>query len=320
MLVFLALAALSRSTAGATPSFAPITSISDVTAAAGVSVRIFEQFGHLLSLDPNYPGAPEFSPVIGAPQLPTGSPSIEDASVFIWFLVPQDNSTVKIQSVLFPDMFISYPTFGVSPTPPTHAMLVLRDNANAALFSITPINGVAHVKLRCLLVRSIKVPAVGNLTLTTWATILNDTAVPDPELPNPRFYSGLAGERIEPWPDCQARHLYRIFRDPPGISIVRCEREKKVERNAFIRMSKRVSQPIGSPAAATSPAASMRAGAASVRVNTAPFESLINASPVHSDSVKQERASKPILLLRCRLTLLAMFSWLLAGITSLHPY
>jgi hypothetical protein len=63
-----------------------------------------------------------------------------------WFLVPQDNSTVKIQSVLFPDMFISYPTFGVSPTPPTHSLIVLRDNANAALFSITPINGVAHVK------------------------------------------------------------------------------------------------------------------------------------------------------------------------------
>jgi hypothetical protein len=63
-----------------------------------------------------------------------------------WFLIPQDNSTVKIQSVLFPDMFISYPTFGISPTPPTHSMLVLRDNANAALFNITPINGVAHVK------------------------------------------------------------------------------------------------------------------------------------------------------------------------------
>ncbi|KAJ7085574.1 hypothetical protein C8R44DRAFT_893863 [Mycena epipterygia] len=95
MLVFLALAALSLSTAGATPSFAPITSISDVTAAAGVSVRIFEQFGHWLSLDPNYPGAPEFSPNQ-------------------WFLVSQDNNTVKIQSVLFPDMFISYPTLGVS--------------------------------------------------------------------------------------------------------------------------------------------------------------------------------------------------------------
>ncbi|KAJ7105206.1 hypothetical protein C8R44DRAFT_745925 [Mycena epipterygia] len=164
MLVYLTLASLALSTAAASPRFAPITSISDVTAAAGVSVRIFEQFGHQLSLDPNYPGAPEFSP---------------------WFLVPQDNSTVKIQSVLFPDMFISYPTFGVSPTPPTHSMLVLRDNANAALFSITPINGVAHVKLRCLLVRSIKVPAVGNLTLSTWATTLNDTAVPitlaDPE-------------------------------------------------------------------------------------------------------------------------------------------
>ncbi|KAJ7431493.1 hypothetical protein FB451DRAFT_1370919 [Mycena latifolia] len=126
MLVFLALAALALSTAAASPRFTPITSISDVTA-AGISVRIFEQFGHWLSLDPNYPGAPEFSP---------------------WFLVPQDNSTVKIQSVLFPDMFISYPTFGVSPTPPTHSMLVLRDDANAALFSITPINGVAHVKMK----------------------------------------------------------------------------------------------------------------------------------------------------------------------------
>ncbi|KAJ7091601.1 hypothetical protein C8R44DRAFT_750506 [Mycena epipterygia] len=42
------------------------------------------------------------------------------------------------------------------------------------------------------------------------------------------------------------------------------------EINKLIRMSKRVSQPIGSPATATSSAASMRAGAASVRVNTAP--------------------------------------------------
>ncbi|KAJ6469812.1 hypothetical protein C8R45DRAFT_1218332 [Mycena sanguinolenta] len=132
MLLFLALAALALSTATASPRSTSITSISDVIAAAGVSVRIFDQIGHQLSLDPNYPGAPEFSPVIGAPQLPTGTPSIEDA-------IPQDNSTVKIQSVLFPDMFISYPTFGVSPTPPTHSMLVLRDNANAALFSITPI-------------------------------------------------------------------------------------------------------------------------------------------------------------------------------------
>jgi hypothetical protein len=83
MLVSLALAALALSTAAASPHFTPITSISDVTAAAGVSVRIFEQFGNSLSLDPNYPAAPEFSPIIGAPQLPTGTPSIEDVSVFI---------------------------------------------------------------------------------------------------------------------------------------------------------------------------------------------------------------------------------------------
>ncbi|KAJ7015918.1 hypothetical protein C8F04DRAFT_1204389 [Mycena alexandri] len=178
MLISFALAALALSTATASPRFTPITSItsSDVTAAAGISVRIFDQFGHSLSLDPNYPGASEFSPVIGAPQLPTGSASIEDASAFMWFLVPQDNSTMKIQSVLFPDMFISYPTFSVSPTPPTHLMLVLRDNTNAALFSIIPINGVTHVNIR--------VPAVG-MALTTWATTLNDTTVPitlaDPE-------------------------------------------------------------------------------------------------------------------------------------------
>ena len=83
MLVFLALAALALSTVASSPRFIPITSISDVTAAAGVSVRIFDQFFHWLSVDPNYPGAPELSPVIGAPELPTGSPSIEDASVFI---------------------------------------------------------------------------------------------------------------------------------------------------------------------------------------------------------------------------------------------
>ncbi|KAJ6560499.1 hypothetical protein DFH09DRAFT_1083374 [Mycena vulgaris] len=197
MFAFLALAALALNTAAASPRFNPITSISDVTAAAGVSVRIFEQFGHWLSLDPNYPGAPEFSP---------------------WFLVQQDNSTVKIQSVLFPDMFISYPTFGVSLTPPTHSMLVLRDNANAALFSITPINGVARVKLRCLLVRSIKVPAVGK-SLTTWATTLNDTAVPpyasdnnfapDLEPSNPRFYI-----IFNPGGIIRRRYNLRKHRDP----------------------------------------------------------------------------------------------------------
>ncbi|KAJ7025097.1 hypothetical protein C8F04DRAFT_1269584 [Mycena alexandri] len=149
MLISFALAALAISTAAASPRFTPITSISDVTAAAGISVRIFDQFGHSLSLDPNYPGASEFSPVIGAPQLPTGSASIEDA------MVPGPAGQQHHED----------------PERPVPRHVHILPNLR-----ITPINGVTHVNIR--------VPAVG-MALTTWATTLNDTTVPitlaDPE-------------------------------------------------------------------------------------------------------------------------------------------
>jgi hypothetical protein len=63
-----------------------------------------------------------------------------------WILVPQDVGTFKIQSAMFPNMFISYAAFGSSSTSPIHSQLVLRGNANAAIFSLQTLAGGQTVK------------------------------------------------------------------------------------------------------------------------------------------------------------------------------
>ncbi|KAJ7488438.1 hypothetical protein FB451DRAFT_1553805 [Mycena latifolia] len=127
MLRFLSLAALLFTAAGASP-FTHITSLANLTTATtGTTVRILDINGRQFIVDPGYPQAPEFTPVNGAPALPTGAMTNQD--------------TFKIQSAPFPDMFISYASIGIAATTPIHSQLVLRGNANAAVFSLQTISG-----------------------------------------------------------------------------------------------------------------------------------------------------------------------------------
>ncbi|KAJ7693227.1 hypothetical protein B0H17DRAFT_1060497 [Mycena rosella] len=163
MLNFLILAGLLLANAVASPvTF--VTSAANVTAAAGNTVRIMDTNNHQFSVDPGYPTGPEFSPVNGAPPLSTISMTNED-----WILVPQDTNTFKIQSAPFPSMFLSYTSFGAPATSPSHSQLILRGNANAAIFSLQTISGGTTV--------NIMVPAIGKL-VTSWTTTLTDTTTP----------------------------------------------------------------------------------------------------------------------------------------------
>ncbi|KAJ7160530.1 hypothetical protein C8R43DRAFT_340909 [Mycena crocata] len=167
MVRFLSLAALLLTIVVASPvapSVKFVTSNASLTAAAGNRVRIIDTNAHSLSVDPGYPTGPEFSPVGGAPALSTATQTNED-----WILVPQDGNTFKIQSAPFPDMFLSYASFGAPATSPSHTQLVLRGNANAALFSLQTIGGGTTV--------NIVVPATGKL-VTSWTTTLTDTTTP----------------------------------------------------------------------------------------------------------------------------------------------
>ncbi|KAJ6534943.1 hypothetical protein B0H19DRAFT_1271617 [Mycena capillaripes] len=142
MLNILIFAALIWGTAAASSS---VTSINDLLAAPGSIARIADTNGHEWSVDPSYPDAPEFSPVVGVPELSTAAPTLQDASIH-WFLVPSDNNTFKIQSVLVPDKFLSYVAIGVPATSAIHSQVVLRGSANAALFSLQSINNQQVVK------------------------------------------------------------------------------------------------------------------------------------------------------------------------------
>ncbi|KAJ6474576.1 hypothetical protein DFH09DRAFT_1109501 [Mycena vulgaris] len=150
--------------AASSSGVAKITSIGDLLAAPGSIVRIADTNGHEWSVDPTYPDVPEFSPVVGVPELSTAAPTLQD-----WFLVPSNNNTVKIQSVLVPDKFLSYVAIGVPVTSGIHSQIVLRGSANAALFSLQAINNQQSV--------NIIVPAISKL-VTTWKSGLADPATP----------------------------------------------------------------------------------------------------------------------------------------------
>ncbi|KAJ7901290.1 hypothetical protein B0H13DRAFT_2336278 [Mycena leptocephala] len=91
----------------------------------------------------------------------------------IWILVPQDpsgtGSTFMIQSATFPDMFISYASFGAPATTPIHSQLVLRGRANAAGFSLQTLAGGNTL--------NIMVPAIGKV-IASWTSTLTDTTTP----------------------------------------------------------------------------------------------------------------------------------------------
>ncbi|KAJ7431492.1 hypothetical protein FB451DRAFT_1266912 [Mycena latifolia] len=165
MLNILTFAALIWGTAAASSSgLTTITSVSDLLAAPGSIARIADTNGQEWSVDPTYPDVPEFSPVVGMPELSTAAPTLQD-----WFLVPSDNNTFKIQSVLVPDRFLSYVAIGVPATSAIHSQIVLRGSANAALFSLQSINNQQVV--------NIIIPATSKL-VTTWKTGLADPANP----------------------------------------------------------------------------------------------------------------------------------------------
>ncbi|KAJ7629051.1 hypothetical protein FB45DRAFT_919886 [Roridomyces roridus] len=144
-------------TLNATNSFATLT-------AAGNIVRIHDVANLGWGVDPGYPDAPEFTPVNGVTALATTTPTNQD-----WILVPVDTGTFKIQSAMFPDMFISYASIGVPATTPIHSQLVLRGNANAAIFSLQTIAAGQTV--------NILIPAI-NKVISSWTTTLTDTTTP----------------------------------------------------------------------------------------------------------------------------------------------
>ncbi|KAJ7033923.1 hypothetical protein C8F04DRAFT_1260419 [Mycena alexandri] len=137
MFGFLALTVLLLTAAVASP-VRHVTSIANLTT-TGIVVRIGDDNGFGLTVDPGYPQAPEFTPIISAPALPTGG-------------------------AIFPSMFISYAGIGISATTPTHSQLVLRGSANAAAFGVQPLGG-STVK--------ILIPAI-NKVLRAWFTTTAD--------------------------------------------------------------------------------------------------------------------------------------------------
>jgi hypothetical protein len=82
MFGFLALTALLLTTAVASP-VRHVTSIANLTT-TGIVVRIGDDIGFQLTVDPGYPQAPEFTPVISATPLPTNgpAPTIQDVRYF----------------------------------------------------------------------------------------------------------------------------------------------------------------------------------------------------------------------------------------------
>ncbi|KAF8191026.1 hypothetical protein K438DRAFT_2018452 [Mycena galopus ATCC 62051] len=163
MFSFLSAAALLLTTVIASP-VQRITSVSNLTATTGNTVRIIDTSNFQWIVDPGYPQAPEFTPVNGAPALPTTAVTNQD-----WVLVPQGTNTFTIQSAVFPDMFISYAAFGIPATTPIHSQLVLRGNANAAIFSLQTLSGGNTV--------NILVPAITKV-ISSWTTTLSDTTTP----------------------------------------------------------------------------------------------------------------------------------------------
>ncbi|KAJ6557165.1 hypothetical protein B0H10DRAFT_2201431 [Mycena sp. CBHHK59/15] len=147
MISFLCLAALLLTAVVASP-VTHITSVANLTTSTGTTVRIGDTSGFQFILDPGYPLAQEFTP---------------------WVLVPQDNNTFTIQNAHFPNMFISYASFGLSATTPIHSQLVLRGNANAAVFSLQTLSGGLTV--------NIVIPAI-NKVLSSWTTTLADATTP----------------------------------------------------------------------------------------------------------------------------------------------
>ncbi|KAJ6496256.1 hypothetical protein C8R45DRAFT_156205 [Mycena sanguinolenta] len=140
--VFLSLAGfLLTGVVGALPGERIISVANITTTTGGNTVRIVDISAFQWIVDPGYPAAQEFTPVNGAPALPTTAATNQD-----WVLVPQSSNTFTIQSAIFPEMFVSYAAFGIPATTPIHSQLVLRGAANAAVFSLQTLSGGNNVK------------------------------------------------------------------------------------------------------------------------------------------------------------------------------
>lgn len=87
MLSFLSLAALLL-TAAAAPPVAFITSPLNLTTTAGNTVRINDASAFAFTVDPGYPLAPEFTPVNGAPAMPTTTMTNQDVVVISYAFLP----------------------------------------------------------------------------------------------------------------------------------------------------------------------------------------------------------------------------------------
>ncbi|KAJ7195772.1 hypothetical protein GGX14DRAFT_674316 [Mycena pura] len=162
MLGFLSFAVLLVAAAAA-----PVTDVTLLAALTtpGNIVRIHDTSNLGWGVDPGYPDAPEFTPVNAITALPTTTPTNQD-----WILVPQAAGTFKIQSAMFPNMFISYASFGVDATnTPIHSQLVLRTSDNAAIFSLQTLSGG--------LIVNILIPAIGKV-ISSWTTTLADLTTP----------------------------------------------------------------------------------------------------------------------------------------------
>ncbi|KAJ7762909.1 hypothetical protein B0H16DRAFT_1805652 [Mycena metata] len=116
-----------------------LTSLANLT--LGSTVRIVDNRNFQFTVDPGYPGAPEFTPVNAAAAMPTTTMTPQD-----WVLIPQNSTAFMIQSAIFPSMFISYASFGIAATNQIHSQLVLRGTANAAVFSLQTLSGGTTVK------------------------------------------------------------------------------------------------------------------------------------------------------------------------------
>ncbi|KAF7364318.1 hypothetical protein MSAN_01091900 [Mycena sanguinolenta] len=149
---------------GVSPGERIISVANMTTTTGGNTVRIVDISAFQWIVDPGYPTAPEFTPVNGVAALPTTAATNQD-----WVLVPQSSNTFTIQSAIFPEMFVSYASFGAPATTPIHSQLVLRGAANAAVFGLQTLSGGNTV--------NILVPAISKV-ISSWTTTLSDATTP----------------------------------------------------------------------------------------------------------------------------------------------
>ncbi|KAJ7057739.1 hypothetical protein C8F01DRAFT_1150927 [Mycena amicta] len=167
MLGFFGIASALLTAVAAAPGLGPVAFITpktNLTSLAGNRVRINDANGNAFTVDAGYPTVPDFTPVNGLAAVSTAAISTQD-----WTLVPFDTNTFFIQSAMFPNMFLSYASFGAAATTPIHSQVILRGQGNAVPFSLQTIGTGTTV--------NILVPSTGKV-LSSWTTTLSDLNTP----------------------------------------------------------------------------------------------------------------------------------------------